>query len=42
VYCCPAHREAHRVARHRDKERREAEAEKKGKDGESGGTDKTR
>lgn len=39
-YCCPAHREAHRVARFRDNKRRK-EAER-GKEGRKHGTKKTR
>lgn len=39
-YCCPAHREAHRVARFRDKQKRKAT--KRGKGGKRHGTQKAR
>lgn len=39
-YCCPAHREAHRVARFRDNQRRKAE--KRAKEEKRHGTQKTR
>lgn len=39
-YCCPAHREAHRVARFRDNKKRKAA--ERGKDGRKHGTEKAR
>ena len=41
AYCCPAHREAHRVARFRDKQKRKS-AENIREDGKKHGTQKTR